>query len=176
MLIQCHMGIITAVWASGVQTALEQSFGLVHPAKKQEGMRENNLGQKILTGIYLTDWTTESLFIYWMKCHNKEQFLISNRLHTIPIQIKEYLKMCHHFCRNIKQRNHFQHVLKHNLYHESLHWFIFQCGLRSNFLIWPFWFCLGVDRYVFFRADTDTDYYRSSRPITDILNRYTCLV
>ncbi len=31
---------------------------------------------------------------------------------------------------------------------------------------------LGVDRYVFFRADTDTDYYRSSRPITDILNRY----
>ncbi len=33
---------------------------------------------------------------------------------------------------------------------------------------------LGVDRYVFFR--TDTDYYRSSRPITDILNRYTCLV
>ncbi len=33
---------------------------------------------------------------------------------------------------------------------------------------------LGVDRYVFFRADTD--YYRSSRPITDILNRYTCLV
>ncbi len=35
---------------------------------------------------------------------------------------------------------------------------------------------LGVDRYVFFGADTDTDYYRSSRPITDILNRYTCLV
>ncbi len=35
---------------------------------------------------------------------------------------------------------------------------------------------LGVDRYVFFRADTDTDYYRTSRPITDILNRYTCLV
>ncbi len=35
---------------------------------------------------------------------------------------------------------------------------------------------LGVDRYVFFRADADTDYYRSSRPITDILNRYTCLV
>ncbi len=37
---------------------------------------------------------------------------------------------------------------------------------------------IGVDRYVFFRADTDTDsdYYRSSRPITDILNRYTCLV
>ncbi len=33
---------------------------------------------------------------------------------------------------------------------------------------------LGVDRYVFFRADTD--YYRSSRPITDILNRYMCLV
>ncbi len=33
---------------------------------------------------------------------------------------------------------------------------------------------LGVDRYVFFRADAD--YYRSSRPITDILNRYTCLV
>ncbi len=25
---------------------------------------------------------------------------------------------------------------------------------------------------MFFRADTDTDYYRSSRPITDILNRY----
>ncbi len=37
-------------------------------------------------------------------------------------------------------------------------------------------YALGVDRYVFFRADTDTDYYRSSRPITDILNRYTCLV
>ncbi len=35
---------------------------------------------------------------------------------------------------------------------------------------------LGIDRYVFFRADADTDYYRSSRPITDILNRYTCLV
>ncbi len=31
---------------------------------------------------------------------------------------------------------------------------------------------IWVDRYVFFRADTD--YYRSSRPITDILNRYTC--
>ncbi len=29
---------------------------------------------------------------------------------------------------------------------------------------------VGVDRYVFFRADTDTDYYRSSRPMTD--NRY----
>ncbi len=28
--------------------------------------------------------------------------------------------------------------------------------------------CLEVDRYVFFRADTD--YCRSSRPITDILN------
>ncbi len=38
------------------------------------------------------------------------------------------------------------------------------------------WLKIGVDRYVFFRADTDTDYYRSSRPITDILNRYTCLV
>ncbi len=37
-------------------------------------------------------------------------------------------------------------------------------------------FTLGVDRYVFFRADADTDYYRSSRPITDILKRYTCLV
>ncbi len=35
---------------------------------------------------------------------------------------------------------------------------------------------IAVDRYVFFRADADTDYYRSSRPITDILNRYTCLV
>ncbi len=31
---------------------------------------------------------------------------------------------------------------------------------------------LGVDRYAFFRADADTDYYRPSRPITDILNRY----
>ncbi len=29
---------------------------------------------------------------------------------------------------------------------------------------------LGVDRYVFFRADADTDYYRSSRPMT--YNRY----
>ncbi len=37
-------------------------------------------------------------------------------------------------------------------------------------------YVVGVDRYVFFRADTDTDYYRSSRPITDILNRYMCLV
>ncbi len=37
-------------------------------------------------------------------------------------------------------------------------------------------FKVGVDRYVFFRADADTDYYRSSRPITDILNRYRCLV
>ncbi len=36
------------------------------------------------------------------------------------------------------------------------------------------WSKVGVDRYVFFRAETD--YYRSSRPITDILNRYTCLV
>ncbi len=25
---------------------------------------------------------------------------------------------------------------------------------------------------MFFRADADTDYYRSSRPTTDILNRY----
>ncbi len=31
---------------------------------------------------------------------------------------------------------------------------------------------LGVDQYVFFRADADTDYYRSSRPITNILNQY----
>ncbi len=31
---------------------------------------------------------------------------------------------------------------------------------------------VGVDRYAFFRADADTDYYRPSRPITDILNRY----
>ncbi len=31
---------------------------------------------------------------------------------------------------------------------------------------------MGVDRYGFFRADADTDYYSSSRPITDILNRY----
>ncbi len=31
---------------------------------------------------------------------------------------------------------------------------------------------LGVDRYAFFRADADTDYYRPTRPITDILNRY----
>ncbi len=29
-----------------------------------------------------------------------------------------------------------------------------------------------VDRHVFFRAEADTDYYRSSRSITDILNRY----
>ncbi len=29
-------------------------------------------------------------------------------------------------------------------------------------------YILGVDRYVFFRADADTDYYRSSRPRTDI--------
>ncbi len=29
---------------------------------------------------------------------------------------------------------------------------------------------LGVDRYAFFRADADTDYYRPT--ITDILNRY----
>ncbi len=36
------------------------------------------------------------------------------------------------------------------------------------------WLDVGVDRHVFFRADAD--YYRSSRPITDILNRYTCLV
>ncbi len=27
-----------------------------------------------------------------------------------------------------------------------------------------------------FQGRYDTDYYRSSRPITDILNRYTCLV
>ncbi len=31
---------------------------------------------------------------------------------------------------------------------------------------------VGVDRYVFFRADADTDYYRPSRPITDILDQY----
>ncbi len=42
--------------------------------------------------------------------------------------------------------------------------------------IYIYTYSVGVDRYVFFRADTDTDYYRSSRPITDILNRYTCLV
>ncbi len=45
----------------------------------------------------------------------------------------------------------------------------------AKFLDTSVWW-LGVDRYVFFRADADTDYYRSSRPITDILNRYTCLV
>ncbi len=39
--------------------------------------------------------------------------------------------------------------------------------------IYIYIYILGVDRYVFLRADTDTDYYRSSRPITDILNRYT---
>ncbi len=52
--------------------------------------------------------------------------------------------------------------------------------IHNSFLYFSNWgletFALGVDRYVFFRADTDTDYYRSSRPITDILNRYTCLV
>uniref|UniRef100_A0A9J8C369 RRM domain-containing protein n=1 Tax=Cyprinus carpio carpio TaxID=630221 RepID=A0A9J8C369_CYPCA len=32
-------------------------------------------------------------------------------------------------------------------------------------------FC-RIDRYAFFRADADTDYYRSRRPITDVLNRY----
>ncbi len=26
---------------------------------------------------------------------------------------------------------------------------------------------IGIDRYVFFRVDADTDYYRPSRPITD---------
>ncbi len=31
---------------------------------------------------------------------------------------------------------------------------------------------LGVDRYVFLRANADTDYYRSSRIITNILNQY----
>ncbi len=34
-------------------------------------------------------------------------------------------------------------------------------------------FCMseiGVDRYGFFRADADTDYYRSSRPITDLVS------
>ena len=35
---------------------------------------------------------------------------------------------------------------------------------------------LGIDRYAFFRADADTDYYRSRRPITDILNRYVSSV
>ncbi len=45
--------------------------------------------------------------------------------------------------------------------------------LVAHFIkIFAYW--IGVDRYVFFRADTD--YYRSSRPITDILNRYTCRV
>ncbi len=39
-------------------------------------------------------------------------------------------------------------------------------GYQGDLSPWLFW--LGVDRYVFFRADTDTDYYRSSRPITDI--------
>ncbi len=48
------------------------------------------------------------------------------------------------------------------------HWCSNSCKRRPN--------QVEVDRYVFFRADTDTDYYRSSRPITDILNRYTCLV
>ncbi len=48
------------------------------------------------------------------------------------------------------------------------------CDLPICFILQ--YYILGVDRYVFFRADTDTDYYRSSRPITDILNRYTCLV
>ncbi len=49
--------------------------------------------------------------------------------------------------------------------------------LEAVSVFWRCYLCLlGVDRYVFFRADTDTDYYRSSRPITDILNRYTCLV
>ncbi len=56
------------------------------------------------------------------------------------------------------------------------------CAALLLFRKWPIFYMLispletvsqvGVDRYVFFRADTD--YYRSSRPITDILNRYTC--
>ncbi len=45
-------------------------------------------------------------------------------------------------------------------------------GLSGSLISRGLSFILGVDRYVFFRADTDTDYYRSSRPITDILNRY----
>ncbi len=48
--------------------------------------------------------------------------------------------------------------------------------LIAIYNIYIYIYNIGVDRYVFFRADTDTDYYRSSRPITDILNRYTCLV
>ncbi len=49
-------------------------------------------------------------------------------------------------------------------------------GFSTGYCTWYFFSStsVGVDRYVFFRADTD--YYRSSRPITDILNRYTCLV
>lgn len=31
---------------------------------------------------------------------------------------------------------------------------------------------VGDDRYVFFRADAKTSNYRSSIPITDILNQY----
>ncbi len=40
------------------------------------------------------------------------------------------------------------------------------CGVRGTKIAYV---TVGVDRYVFFRADADTDYYRSSRPRTDIL-------
>ncbi len=57
-----------------------------------------------------------------------------------------------------------------------LTYFIFKQEAGVGHIKAPSSFKLGVDRYGFFRADADTDYYRSSRPITDILNRYTCLV
>ncbi len=57
-----------------------------------------------------------------------------------------------------------------------------RCGMRNNFacskssmtaaLAHQLDFTVGVDRYVFFRADADTDYYKPTSPITDILNRY----
>ncbi len=50
------------------------------------------------------------------------------------------------------------------------------CSQEHCLSVFRYVLIVGVDRYGFLRADADTDYYRSSRPITDILNRYTCLV
>ncbi len=88
--------------------------------------------------------------------------------------------MCDYYKKNgsklcglkLSQKRKKTKTLKQNPDNSRLYYgktWVFQSALLQNFE-------LGVDRYVFFKADTDTDYYRSSRPITDILNRYTCLV
>ncbi len=149
------------------------------------------LGNTSMTNIKINCWWFVGPYLSWMwlpltHCTSPMDYISHHALHShIPVHhytihslvliVSPHLHLIH--SHTFKQHSHM-----HSLRSLVLPWLtfwafsLFSPGLPiySDRLLPAFW--LGVDRYVFFRADTDTDYYRSSRPITDILNRYTCLV